>query len=169
MAEPLISPLSYRELFVLPVLEYLGDPFDSEDRVSLIVNIANHESDGFRYVRQVGGGPGLGYTQIEHTTHDDTWVNWLAFRRDLAIKAWKLIGEPPFGKIPSSTILVTNPGYAVAMTAFIQRRAPGELPHYLDIEGQARYWKKWYNTPLGKGREADFIERAERALKDGLY
>ncbi len=169
MPEPLISPLSYRELFVLPVLEYLGDPFDSEDRVSLIVNIANHESDGFRYVRQVGGGPGLGYTQIESETHDDVWVNWLAFRRELAVKAWKLTQYTPLTSIPTSVILTSNHGYAVAITAFILRRAPGALPHYLDIKGQARYWKKWYNTPLGKGREKDFIKRAERAMKDGLY
>lgn len=169
MPEPIMSPLSYRELFVVPVLDYLGDPFDSEDRVSLIVNIANHESDGFRYVRQHEGGPGKGFPQIEDATHDDVWINWLAFRRDIAKKAWRLAETVPFGRIPRVEILTTNHGYAVAITAFILRRAPGELPHYLDIKGQARYWKKWYNTPLGKGREEDFIERAERAMKDGLY
>lgn len=169
MPEPLFKPLTYRELFVVPVLEYLGEDWANEDRISLIINIANHESDGFRWTKQIGGGPARGLTQIEGPTHDDIWINWLAFRRELAIKAWDLTNYKPFTEIPSSDILVQNHGYGVAMTAFTLRRAPGKLPAYDDIPAQARYWKLWYNTPAGAGTEEQFITRAKEVHNYGIY
>lgn len=39
-------------------------------------------------------------------------------------------------------------------------RCPGAVPE--SIEGQAAYWKKWYNTPSGKGTEMQFIENWNR-------
>jgi len=36
---------------------------------------------------------------------------------------------------------------------------PGKIPS--DLEGQATYWKKHYNTSSGKGGEQDFIDKNE--------
>ena len=36
-------------------------------------------------------------------------------------------------------------------------RVSEALPEENDIEGMARYWKKYYNTPLGAGTEEEFI------------
>jgi len=40
---------------------------------------------------------------------------------------------------------------------------PGKIP--TDLDGQAKYWKKYYNTGSGKGGEQDFIDKNEG---DGL-
>ncbi len=39
----------------------------------LMLMIAAHESLGFKFRRQIGGGPALGVFQMEPPTHDDTW------------------------------------------------------------------------------------------------
>ena len=41
---------------------------------------ACHESGGFRYDRQVGGGPALSYYQIEPDTLFDLYKNYLGYR-----------------------------------------------------------------------------------------
>lgn len=39
---------------------------------------------------------------------------------------------------------------------------PGEIP--TTIEGRADYWKQWYNTPLGKGHQREYIESAKQIV-----
>lgn len=38
------------------------------------------------------------------------------------------------------------------------------LPASEDIAGLATYWKQYYNTPQGKGTEAEFIKNCERSV-----
>ena len=39
---------------------------------------------------------------------------------------------------------------------------PEKLPNSYDIEGLAKYWKKYYNTEGGKGTVEKFIEKYEK-------
>ena len=43
------------------------------------------------------------------------------------------------------------------MTRIHYLRVPEKLPEANDVEGLARYWKKYYNTSAGKGTEKDFM------------
>ena len=38
------------------------------------------------------------------------------------------------------------------------RRDKYSLPKHDDLDGQAKYWKRVYNTRLGKGTESHFIK-----------
>jgi hypothetical protein len=51
--------------------------------------------------------------------------------------------------------LVRNDKLAICMCRVKYFQVKEGLPS--DLEGWARYWKKYYNTPLGKGTEEDFI------------
>ena len=53
--------------------------------------------------------------------------------------------------------------YAVAMCRIHYYRVSEALPN--DLEGMARYWKKYYNTELGKGTVEEFIHNYEQAVK----
>ena len=162
-----LTPNSFQELYVQPVLVHLA-PFIpySPEAVQLIVGIAAHESGDFQHVLQIGGGPALGYGQIEPATHGDVWKNWLDYRTVLARKVWELSSEMPFTHIPRSEELTSNPSYMVAIMRCILRRAPDSLPAVGDYEGQARYWKRYYNTVKGKGRHVDYFNRAKRIFSD---
>jgi hypothetical protein len=59
---------------------------------------------------------------------------------------------------------VADSVYAAAMARLRYRRAPGRLPAAGDVAGMAAYWKRHYNTPLGRGVPAEFAARLARAL-----
>ena len=162
-----LTPNSFQELYVQPVLHHLAPiiPY-SPEAIQLIVGIAAHESGDFQHVLQIGGGPALGYGQIEPLTHGDVWLNWLAYRRELAKKVWQVSSEKPFTRVPRIVELTYNPSYMVAIMRCILRRAPEPLPAVGDYEGQARYWKRYYNTEEGKGLPLDYLNRAKRIFSD---
>ena len=101
------------------------------------------------YIKQLGTGPALGICQMEPTTHDDIWNNWLLYRSELADKVIHLCRKPVAEE------MVWNLKYAVAMCRLHYYRKPGAIP--TNLHGIAAYWKEHYNTPLGKGTEAEFI------------
>ena len=48
-----------------------------------------------------------------------------------------------------------NPAYAVAAARFQYFRVPEKIP--TTLEGQAKYWKKYWNTAAGKGTPEQYI------------
>ena len=46
--------------------------------------------------------------------------------------------------------------YATAMCRVHYRRVKEPIPN--TVIGQAQYWKRYYNTPLGKGTEENYIQ-----------
>lgn len=52
----------------------------------------------------------------------------------------------------------TNDDYAAAM-ALVQYSSKRASPVAGDVAGQAAIWKKNYNTYLGKGTEAQYIQK----------
>jgi hypothetical protein len=110
------------------------------------------------YVRQVGGGPALGVYQMEPRTHDDLWASFLPQHPHLMVAVERVMTPQD-----RHEQLVTNLAYATAMARVMYRRVPALLPAMNDIPAMAAYWKKYYNTNLGKGRPYDFIARAQAA------
>lgn len=145
----------FRTLVIRPVLETLR--LDGEAAEQLILGTALQES-GLRYLKQLGDGPALGVFQMEPRTHDDIWLNFLAFKPELAERVKSLVAAP------ISEALAGNLWYACAMCRIHYRRVPRPLPAAGDIEAQAAYWKVYYNSSRGKGRVSEYIDNWTRYM-----
>jgi len=122
----------------------------------LLLGTAVQESLNFMHRNQVGGGPAKGYFQMEPSTHDDIWGNYLKYRKNVASIVISFLSNPNADKIRE---LETNDKYAAAMARVHYMRVSAPLPKAGDIAAQARYWKQHYNTPLGKGVPHEYIEK----------
>ena len=144
--------LAILETVVLPVIEKLGG---GEPAVQLVYRTGLAES-GYRTTRQYGGGPALGYWQMEPATHLDIWDNFLAYRKEL-MQLLLDFGETSLVP-PSPDGLESNSAYACAMCRVHYMRVAAALPEADDLDAQAAYWKQHYNTPLGAGTVEHFKE-----------
>lgn len=109
----------------------------------------------YKATRQYGGGPALSYWQIEPATEEDIWKNYISYRPHLKAKLAELVSDGEYD-------LETNQLYACAMCRIHYMRVPDALPTAGDREGQARYWKQFYNTELGAGTVEHFLELANK-------
>ena len=96
----------------------------------------------------MANGPARGLYQMEMATHDDIWDNYLAYRKALADKVLQF---KTAHKANSEDELINNDLYATAMARVHYARVKDSIPEAGDTEGMANYWKKYYNTILGKG------------------
>lgn len=127
----------------------------------LVLGTAIQESQ-LRWRRQLGGGPALGLWQCEPATHQDIWDNYLRYKRSLALRIWSLAPDPEplrWDVPPRALRLVMDDAYACALCRIHYLRVPAPLPGADDLEAQAAYWKRWYNTPAGKGQPEEYREK----------
>ena len=125
----------------------------SEDALEMIYKTGKAES-GYRTLQQYGGGPALGFFQMEPATYRDIWENYVMYREKYRNKLYSL----GFDDSKMDYCLMSNIGIQVAMCRLHYRRVPSALPKAGDLEGQAKYWKKYYNSHLGKGTIEHFME-----------
>lgn len=132
-------------------------------RVQQIIGTGLTES-GFMYLDQTtpGPGPAYGFWQMERATHDDLWQSYINFQPSAIRDAMLAMSGSKY--TPPVTTLHWNLKYAAAMCALAYRRAPGKHPAAGDFVGMAEYWKRYYNTPLGKGT----IEKAIPFFKQAV-
>ena len=125
----------------------------------LLLGTAAHESH-FKHTEQIGGGPALGYFQMEPDTLNSLYSHYLRYRPQLmeAIEAATTVSEPV------NLCLKTNVPYMVIMARIQYLPAPKEIPG--DLKGQAAYWKEFYNTPAGAGTVEQYIADYERLVLD---
>lgn len=123
----------------------------SDDARELIMGTFAQESR-FRYVRQIGGGPALGYGQMEPVTFNDIVENYLNYKPNLKQKILKVT------KSLNAADLETDIDLMIVMTRVHYLRVSEKLPSHKDVDAMARYWKKYYNTYLGKGKVEEFVE-----------
>ncbi|MGF1702958.1 hypothetical protein L4D09_21960 [Photobacterium makurazakiensis] len=145
------------EYVVKPVLDQLDaaaggrGKLNTESAITLILMIAAHESGKFTYSKQVRG-PALGFTQMEPATFK--WlVEWLGKHKPNLLDAMNMFG--PINQ-PDARMMVISPQYAVAAARMNLLRFPESLPDADDLDGLARYAKKYWNTSAGKATEADY-------------
>lgn len=143
-------------LVVRPTLEHLG--LYSRSAEQLIVGTIYVESQA-KFLKQIGGGPALGVIQMEPATYTDIWLNYLAYKPQLANTVTELASSQSLDDLcrPSAEQLVSNLAFAVAMCRihYLRKRPP--LPEAGDVEALARYWKDHYNTHLGAGTVEKFV------------
>lgn len=119
---------------------------NSETAVRLLLMICAHESGGFTYCKQ-RGGPALGLFQMEPPTFDHV-TNYL-----------KRSGRFPAVRPLPVERLVIDVEYAAAIARVYLWTFPEPLPVADDLEGLARYAKKYWNT-------ADGAATADKYLSD---
>jgi hypothetical protein len=152
------TPEEFLTTVIRPTLNQIG--LHSTAAEQLLLGTAMQESD-LVHRRQIGGGPGRGFFQMEPTTHNDIWQNFLRFKQELAGKITNLLTSPTADKIAE---LENNDRYACGMARVHYLRVQEALPAADDIEAIANYWKKHYNTPLGAGTASQFIAKWRRVF-----
>lgn len=145
----MIDVKQFREVIIRPALKLIK--LWSPEAEELLLGTALQESR-LMYLKQLGTGPALGVFQMEPNTHDDIWKNYLGYKPDLAQRVGKLSHSV------NAQSLATDLLYAAAMTRVHYLRVPKALPAEGDYDGQACYWKKYYNTYLGAGTEEEYLE-----------
>tara|TARA_Y100000401_G_C8251995_1_gene188665 strand:+ start:291 stop:755 length:465 start_codon:yes stop_codon:yes gene_type:complete len=143
---------------IIRILEKID--MHSKEAEDLVYRTGKVES-GYRYIRQIRG-PARGFFQCEPWVGVDICKNYLSYRPDMMKKVAKAI-EVNLSHFTQPTeenwdfILETNLAAQIAMCRLHYRRIPSKLPS--SLKGQAKYWKKYYNSSAGRGTVEDFLER----------
>lgn len=137
-----------RNEIIKPALVAVG--LYSKPAEDLVFGTACVESNCGEYLRQING-PALGIFQMEPATHDDIYKNFLKYKPELKARVMRLFSPG----LSVSENLKSNLMYAAAMCRIYYLRAPLPIPE--DLQGQAEYWKKYYNTVKGKGSVEKYI------------
>jgi len=144
----------FRNSVIMPVLVKMGAGGAAAEE--LLLGTAIQESFCFKYRAQMGGGPAISYYQMEPATHNDIWDNFLKYRKKIANDAMYFMSSKNANKLDE---LKNNNKYATAMARIHYMRIASPLPKAGDLSAQANYWKKHYNTPLGKGHPHEYIQK----------
>lgn len=149
-----------RDYVIRPVLAGFGPPLDTEAAEHLLLGTAAHESGGFRYLDQAtpGPGPAYGLYQMEGPTLMDTMSRCLARWPDLMARAVVWRAERP----DEVAQLGGNLYWATAMARLKYWLVPEPLPLAGDVDAMARMWKVHWNSMVGKGKLADFVNAWNR-------
>tara|TARA_Y100001951_G_C11258481_1_gene250954 strand:+ start:364 stop:855 length:492 start_codon:yes stop_codon:yes gene_type:complete len=141
----------------------LGDKYASDDAVSLVWCTGYVES-GYRYIKQIKG-PARGFFQLEPSTCVSAVENYFKYRKELQMKA-AIVSDTPDSLWGSSSkgrwdsVMESNIKAGIIHCRIKYWRAPAPMPD--SIEGYAKYWKKYYNTLLGKGEVKGFLKKVEK-------
>ena len=125
----------------------------SPEAAQLVFRTGMAES-GYRQLSQYGGGPGVGYFQVEENTIRDISENFLLYRPEqkAMVMGFGFDDTGAIERVKGSIIL------QAIFCRYTYWRAPAALPKLNDSKAQAEYWKKWYNTEGGKGTPEHFLE-----------
>ena len=125
----------------------------SEDAADLVFKTGMAET-GYKAIKQYGGGPALGFWQVEPATINDTIENYVKYRSKLE----KLLISLGYDETHSEMRVMSNIALQVAFCRLKYKRDKYALPKANDLKAQAEYWKRVYNSHLGKGTIKHFME-----------
>ena len=116
----------------------------------------------------MGDGPARSFWQVEPATAVDNLMHYLKHRNSLMkkcasasmvdIKHWQNFEENVWEEI-----LEKNIAAGIIHCRLKYWRVPKRMPS--SVEGQADYWKKYYNTEGGKGEPEHFVESVKKWLR----
>jgi len=114
------------------------------------------KESGLKFLKQIGGGPGLGLGQIEPATTKDVWFRYLARpdKLELRYKVSQFIS-------PSPDILEQVAGNMYLSVAIIRVKyfmQSEALPGEFDVEGMADYWGRYYQTDNIDSQKEQFVK-----------
>lgn len=128
----------------------------SPEAEDIVVETCAQESQFGTYLKQLGGGPARGPYQMEQETEEDIWKNLLRYHSGMRDRLRTISGVI----IPSPWQMAVNLAYSTAMCRYKYVMFPVKIEG--DINNLAMIYKKYYNTPLGKATEKEFIANYER-------
>ena len=115
----------------------------------------------------MGDGPARSFWQVEAATAVDNLAHYLKHRPELMqkcakaslvdIKHWQDFEEKTWEEI-----LEKNIAAGIVHARLKYWRVPKKMPN--TVEGQANYWKKYYNTEGGAGNPEHFIDACRKYL-----
>ena len=160
----MVDPSQFRSLVVVDTLIKMG--MWSQASENLLVGTALVESN-LTYIKQLGGGPAVGFFQMEPNTAIDIANRYMTHREQLGdrfARAVNVISSTSidWGNVNGHdlvTKLICDMRFACAMARLRYWMVSAPLPDADDIEGLAQYWKDHYNTAQGAGKVSDFIEK----------
>lgn len=126
----------------------------SIEAVEMGMLTAAQESRCGRYIMQLGSGIALGIFQMEPETEADILNNYVAYRTKLK----KLVDRYRIDTEDPSLNLLGNIPYQILLMRLHYLRVPEMLPHHKDLKEMGRYYKQYYNTPLGKATAEEAIK-----------
>ena len=128
----------------------------------LMLGTGLYESQ-YRYLRQIGGsGVAKSFWQVEVATAQDNINSYLKFRQSksrmcasAALVSVQYV-SPGIKNEEVGDMLEANIAYAIMHARLKYWRVPKKVP--TDLEGQAHYYKKYYNSAQGKAKEEEYIK-----------
>ena len=137
---------------IVPALDKLG--LGGRAAQELVLGTGIQES-GLIYRRQLGGGPARGLFQMEPRTFWDLWDGYVVPHEHLLEPLKALLN----GAQPDEDMLEINDQFAAAMCRVHYRRLPTVIPEEGDLQAQAAYWKRYYNTRYGAGKTSEYLHK----------
>ena len=149
-----INCIQLRDVVIRPALQAIG--YLSDDAVALLLGTCAQETQLGRYLIQtsIGFKGGIGIYQIESTSYHDVWESCVENSPSMRAKIMIHLGYT--GK-PKPERMASDLALASIMCRLYYLRIKEPIPKEDDIEGLARYWKKYYNTVKGKGTVDQFV------------
>ena len=132
-----------------------GYGFYTVDAVELMMGTAAVESDFGTNIYQIGGGPGLGFFQMEPHTARSLWKHQLSKRPGLI----NAIVDICHVAAHNDWYLEHNVAYQIMMARIRYLPYPAPIPPADDIPGQALYWDRAYNRNPDAGFPEDYIKK----------
>ena len=115
----------------------------------------------------MGDGPARSCWQVEAATCVDNLAHYLKHRKKLMLKCAEasvvdIKHWQNFDEILWEDILEKNIAAGIVHCRLKYWRVPKKMP--TSVEGQANYWKKYYNSELGAGSVEHYIELVDKYL-----
>lgn len=146
----MINIVQFRELILRPTLVALT--IWKPELEEILVGTMAHESKFGTFLKQIDG-PALGLYGMEPNTHEDIWNHFLNHESKLL---YLLLPYCGLSYKPKPETLVYHVTYSTAMAAFQYNRHKEPIPK--DLESMALFYKKYYNTSIGKATPQQFID-----------
>jgi hypothetical protein len=136
----------------------------SQAAENLVIGTCAQESLLGTYITQVNG-PALGIYQCEPATHKDLWENYINFNQNLKAKILEYVKTDDIAFLEGE--LIVNLAYATAIARIHYLRIKEALPDAASPYDLGMYWKKYYNTRLGKGTPEEFVKNYTNLVLNG--
>ncbi len=129
----------------------------SQSAEELLLLTAAQESQGGKYIRQIKG-PALGIMQMEPKTFYDHVNHFLRYKEELRINILSTCNMTWYDE----SSLIYNLRFSIIMARIHYLRFSEMLPLHTDIHALATYYKKYYNTKLGKATVKEAIKNYKK-------
>lgn len=148
----MLNYVQLRDLIINPALKDLQ--LYSENASELLLFTCAVETDGGTYLKQIKGNA-LGIYQMEPKTYNDIWENYIKNKPSVMLN---LVHNFNIVFMPSEDRLIYDLRFATAMTRLFYARINEPLPHANNPNLIWDYYKKYYNTFLGKAKKESAID-----------